>query len=58
MSSASPVVSHPWLSPRNLLWASVAVAVVTIALKTLAWVVTGSVGLLSDAMESDRKSVV
>ena len=44
--------SHPWLSPRNLLWASVAVAVVTIALKTLAWVVTGSVGLLSDAMES------
>ena len=44
--------SHPWLSPRNLLWASVAVAAVTIALKTLAWVVTGSVGLLSDAMES------
>jgi len=30
----------------------VAVAVVTIALKTLAWYVTGSVGLLSDAMES------
>jgi cation diffusion facilitator family transporter len=28
------------------------VAVVTIALKTLAWYVTGSVGLLSDAMES------
>ena len=51
MSAASPA-PHPWLSPRNLLWASVAVAVVTIALKTLAWVVTGSVGLLSDAMES------
>eukprot|EP01038_Epipyxis_sp_PR26KG_P001710 gene1710-2419_t len=51
MSVPSPA-SHPWLSPRNLLWASVAVAVVTIALKTLAWVVTGSVGLLSDAMES------
>ena len=50
--SAPPSASHPWLSPRNLLWASVAVAVVTIALKTLAWVVTGSVGLLSDAMES------
>ena len=50
--SASPPASHHWLSPRNLLWASVAVAVVTIALKTLAWVVTGSVGLLSDAMES------
>ena len=39
-------------SPRTLLWASVAVAVATIALKTLAWYVTGSVGLLSDALES------
>ncbi len=43
---------HPWFTPRNLLWASVAVALVTIALKTAAWYVTGSVGLLSDAMES------
>ena len=41
-----------WLTPRRLLWASVAVAVATIALKTLAWHVTGSVGLLSDALES------
>jgi cation diffusion facilitator family transporter len=40
------------LSPRTLLKASVAVAIITIALKTLAWHVTGSVGLLSDAMES------
>ncbi len=32
--------------------ASIVVAVVTIALKTLAWVITDSVGLLSDAMES------
>ncbi len=40
------------LSPRRLLMASIAVAVVTIALKALAWQVTGSVGLLSDAMES------
>ena len=32
--------------------ASVVVAVLTIALKTMAWWVTGSVGLLSDAMES------
>lgn len=32
--------------------ASIGVAVITIALKTLAWVVTDSVGLLSDAMES------
>jgi len=39
-------------SPRTLLWASVAVAVATIALKTLAWYVTGSVGLLSDALEA------
>ena len=41
-----------WLTPRNLLWASVAMALTTMALKTLAWYVTGSVGLLSDAMES------
>ena len=33
-------------------WLSVAAAVVTIALKTLAWQATGSVGLLSDALES------
>ncbi len=31
---------------------SIAVAVATIALKTGAWWTTGSVGLLSDAMES------
>jgi len=40
------------LTPRRLLVASVVVAVLTIALKTAAWAVTGSVGLLSDAMES------
>ncbi|MEY2617352.1 MAG: hypothetical protein RL522_354 [Pseudomonadota bacterium] len=40
------------LTPRRLLMASVVVAVLTIALKTAAWWVTGSVGLLSDAMES------
>jgi cation diffusion facilitator family transporter len=33
-------------------WLSVAAAVVTIALKTGAWLMTGSVGLLSDAAES------
>ncbi|MSQ63743.1 MAG: cation transporter [Betaproteobacteria bacterium] len=33
-------------------WLSVAGALATIALKTLAWHVTGSVGLLSDALES------
>jgi len=41
-----------FLTPKRLLWASIAVAVITITLKTLAWVVTDSVGLLSDAMES------
>ena len=33
-------------------WLSIAAAVVTIGLKTTAWWITGSVGLLSDAMES------
>ncbi len=41
-----------WLSPKGLLWVSVVVACITIALKTLAWHLTDSVGLLSDAMES------
>lgn len=33
-------------------WLSIAAAIVTIALKGLAWWLTGSVGLLSDALES------
>jgi len=33
-------------------WLSIAAALVTIALKTVAYLLTGSVGLLSDAMES------
>ena len=33
-------------------WISIAAALATIALKTLAWWLTGSVGLLSDALES------
>ena len=36
----------------RLLWLSIAAAVATIALKTVAWALTGSVGLLSDAAES------
>jgi cation diffusion facilitator family transporter len=36
----------------RLLWLSIAAAVATIALKTTAWLLTGSVGLLSDAAES------
>lgn len=43
---------HRLLSPQGLLRVSVGVAVVTITLKTLAWYITDSVGLLSDAMES------
>jgi cation diffusion facilitator family transporter len=50
MDSRTPRKLLP--SPRALLWASVAVAIVTITLKTLAWYITDSVGLLSDAMES------
>lgn len=39
-------------SPKTLLWASVVVAIITIVMKTWAWYITDSVGLLSDAMES------
>lgn len=39
-----PVIRYAWLA--------IAAAVVTISLKTGAWLLTGSVGLLSDAMES------
>jgi cation diffusion facilitator family transporter len=37
---------------RRYAWLSVAAAVATIALKSTAWGLTGSVGLLSDALES------
>ena len=40
------------MSLERFAWLSVAAALATIGLKTLAWWVTGSVGLLSDAMES------
>ncbi len=40
------------IAPETLLRWSIAVAVATIVLKTLAWWITGSVGLLSDAMEA------
>lgn len=42
------------LDPRlyRLLWLSIAAALLTIAMKTGAWALTGSVGLLSDAAES------
>lgn len=51
--SKSDVPTHSqWLQPHNLLRLSVVVALLTIVLKTLAWWLTGSVGLLSDALES------
>jgi cation diffusion facilitator family transporter len=50
-SSAAPTVfSRPRLA--RLLWLSIAAAVVTIGLKSAAWMLTDSVGLLSDAAES------
>lgn len=39
-------------SLKKFAWLSVATAIVTIALKVVAWWVTGSVGLLADAAES------
>lgn len=36
----------------RLVWLSISAAVLTIALKTGAWAITGSIGLLSDAAES------
>ena len=49
-----PITStrNPWTTPERLLQISVVVAIATIALKTTAWAVSGSVGLLSDALES------
>ena len=40
------------MRPERYAWLSVAAALATIALKSLAWWLTGSVGLLSDALES------
>lgn len=49
MTDATP---SRWTTPENLLRISVVVAIATIAFKTVAWAVSGSVGLLSDALES------
>ena len=48
----SAFIPERYLTPQRLLWTSVVVAIITITLKTLAWLITDSVGLLSDAMES------
>lgn len=48
-------MQHAETTPTNLTryaWLSIAAAIVTIALKTGAYLLTGSVGLLSDALES------
>ena len=42
----------PSFTPRRLAWVAIAAAVLTIGLKGAAAVITGSVGLLSDALES------
>lgn len=42
----------PGKSLTRFAWLSIAAAVTTIGLKTLAWALTGSVGMLSDAIES------
>ncbi len=48
----STQLPYRWTTPERLLQISVVVAIATIALKTTAWAVSGSVGLLSDALES------
>lgn len=45
-------MSTPAPSLKRYVWLSIAAAVSTIGLKTAAWWLTGSVGLLSDALES------
>jgi cation diffusion facilitator family transporter len=50
MSTGSVTNTRPSLA--RFAWLSIAAAVVTIVMKTVAWWLTGSVGLLSDAAES------
>lgn len=52
MNVNTPNSRASWFTPRSLLRISIVVAVFTIVLKMLAWWLTGSVGLLSDALES------
>ncbi|MFO0635997.1 MAG: cation diffusion facilitator family transporter [Nannocystaceae bacterium] len=51
-TQASATPSRPRAQLVRWAWLSVGAALVTIGLKTAAWAVTGSVGLLSDALES------
>ncbi len=52
MTTPAPPTPAPLASPERYLWLSLAAAVATIALKVTAALVTDSVGLLSDALES------
>ena len=52
VASHETATDQPRRSLTAFAWLSVAAAVVTIALKTGAWLMTGSIGLLSDAAES------
>jgi len=53
-TATPPAIASPPVraSLARFAWLSIAAAVVTIGLKTTAWALTGSVGLLSDAAES------
>lgn len=51
MSTASTVRAGP-VSLSRFAWLSIAAAVTTIGLKAVAYLLTGSIGLLSDALES------
>ena len=52
VKDASPAILRQRLMLQRYAWMSVAAALATIGLKTWAWQVTGSVGMLSDALES------
>ncbi len=58
MSARAGLAGGPpqvWAGPRRLVryaWLAIATALATMALKTVAWLVTDSVGFLSDAAES------
>ena len=52
VSSGSPVTPEGRASLSKYAWMAIGAALLTIAIKTLAYVVTDSVGLLSDAAES------
>ncbi|HSN42886.1 MAG TPA: cation diffusion facilitator family transporter [Propionibacteriaceae bacterium] len=51
MTPAGPRTQQP-VDLTRFAWLSIVAAVITIVLKTVAWRITGSVGLLSDAAES------